>query len=176
MDRETIIGIIVNHKPYKRYCDKLANYQSIADDLLQEFRLFILEKPEQELIKIYNTGGIEQYCLSIIYRKSKEINRMIKLKGKDNPLCSISFNSVGIDRLANIEDNSYNPAIDENYDKVMRYINSDESITLEDFLILTETMNCTELTELSKQSGIPYITLRTKRKRIKDKIKANVSI
>lgn len=176
MDKKTIIDIIINHKPYQRYCNKLSIYTGLSDDLYQEFFLFMYEKPDAELVKIYNTGRLENYCLAVIYNKSRHINTKKKIKGVDNPLLQIRSFMVDINSVGNIEDNGYNHSVDDNYEKVMDYVKSDQSITLEDFLILTESMDGSDLIKLSKESGIPYITLKTKRKRIKDKIKQNVSI
>ena len=88
----------------------------------------------------------------------------------------ISNNANTLEALINISESNYNPKIDEDFDKVMNYVKSDESFELEDFIILTESLSPKGLINLSKESGVPYITLKTKRKRIKDKIRENVSI
>jgi len=176
MNKESIIKLIANHKPYERYCNKLANYDLIAEDLLQEFRLFMCEKTSEELIKLYNSGYLENYCISVIYRKSKDINKRCKIKGKENALLSISSFTLNIDSVNKIDSNDYNYSIDDNYEKVMNFVNSDSEIGIEDFIILSESLNSKGLIELSKQTGIPYITIKTNLKRIKDKIRDNVSI
>lgn len=159
-----------------RYCKKLTNYSDIANDLYQEFFMFMFSKPEEELINIYKSGGLEQYCLCIIFNKSRQVDVFFKSQGQDNPLLRISnnagFNPNEYDKAEHI---NYNHEVDLNFDKVMDYVSSDESIKQEDWLIFSESID-TKLVDISKETGIPYITLKVRRKRIKDKIKQNVSI
>lgn len=54
-------------------------------------------------------------------------------------------------------------------------VSNDKSIKVEDWLLLTESLD-RSLIDISKESCIPYITLKVKRKRLKDKIRNNVNI
>lgn len=101
-----------------------------------------------------------------------EVNRFSQLSDK-NPLLNISnFSGQILDDMIHEE---YNHSIDTNFDNVMEYLNKDESIKTEDVAVLFESVD-KPLLHISKESGIPYITLKVKRKRLKEKIKANVNI
>lgn len=76
---------------------------------------------------------------------------------------------------SNLKQDNYDIKIDLDFIKVMDYLKNDDSISCEDFLILTESID-KKLIDISRETDIPYITLKTKRKRIKDKIIKNVSI
>ena len=69
----------------------------------------------------------------------------------------------------------YNINIDINAVKILDYVSNDKSIKVEDWLLLVESLD-RSLIDISKESGIPYITLKVKRKRLKDKIRNNVNI
>lgn len=173
MTHETIINIILNHKPYKRYCDKLCrDNNTMSDDLYQEFFMLMFEKKETDLISLFDSGYLQNYCLAVIYNKNKD--RFRNTGGAHgNPLSTIT--NIGLFEYHNKESITYDHSIDENFNNIMDYLKTDTTIKEEDVTVLSASID-TKLIDISRLTGIPYITLKTKRKRIKDKIKANVKI
>lgn len=171
-NKDTVIQKIISHDSYLRYCKKLCNGSDIHNDLYQEFFLFMFEKTEEYLVKIYESGYLENYCLSVIFNKSRERGRFNS--GNDsNPLLSICNHSSQVNEFS--VDPGYDSDIDKNFDKVMCYLEKTKSIKQEDVAILFESVD-NRLINISKKYGIPYITLKTKRKKIRDKIKRHVKI
>lgn len=169
VNHKAIIDTIINHKPYKRYCDKLCNYRDIANDLYQEFFLIMWSKQEDELIKIYKSGGLESYCLCVIWNSNRLRHRM-----SPNALNNISdFGTELTNRI--IEDEGYNHKIDQDFDRIMEFLEKDPYIKQDHVLVLLESINET-VTSISKNSGVPLNTLKKNQKNIKDKIRENVRI
>lgn len=184
MNLHSLVILANNSKKLKGFCKKVCNYNDIHLDIFQEFLEYLLKDNEEKLIKKYNEDKFFNYCGFIIYRLNIDRIRDSKRYNTKNTSvlisnsrhCLVSNNLMVNDVLNNIPENNYNPKIDEDFDRVMNYVKSDESFELEDFIILTESLSPKGLINLSKESGVPYITLKTKRKRIKDKIRENVSI
>jgi hypothetical protein len=173
MNKQSIIETIINHKPYKRYCYKLCNGRDIHNDLYQEFFILVAKKTEDVLISIFNTGYIEQYCLSIIYNLNKQRNRFIKIKGEDNTLlehCNTFFELGN-----NIENDDYNHHIDTNFSNVMNFLDKAKHINTSDIILLYESLDG-NIKEMSRNTKIPYRTLIDKRLRLIKKIKDNVRL
>lgn len=157
-----------------RYCNKLCKGNDIHKDLYQEFYLAVDKQPTDTLIDIHQRKKTDTYCLTIIWMLWRTIDRFSGAKD-GNPLLTLSNKHSEFNQSTKVLRDNYNNKIDLDFFKVMNYIESDESIDFEDFLILTESID-KKLIDISRETNIPYITLKTKRKRIKDKIIKNVSI
>ena len=176
MNLHNLVILANNSKKLKGFCKKVCNYNDIHLDIFQEFLIYLLKDNEEKLIKKYNEDKFFNYCGFIIYRLNIDRIRDSKRTNTKNTSVLISNNANTLEALINVSESNYNHKIDEDFDRVMNYVKSDESFELEDFIILTESLSPKGLINLSKESGVPYITLKTKRKRIKDKIRENVSI
>lgn len=176
MNIHSLVILANNSKKLKGFCKKICNYNDIHLDIFQEFLIYLLNDNEEKLIKKYNEDKFFNYCGFIIYRLNIDRIRDSKRTNTKNTSVLISNNTNTLEALINVSESNYNYKIDEDFDRVMNYVRSDESFELEDFIILTESLSPKGLINLSKESGVPYITLKTKRKRIKDKIRENVSI
>jgi hypothetical protein len=65
-------------------------------------------------------------------------------------------------------DYSYNYEIDETFNKVINIIES--NVKESDMIIFFETIN-NNMRTIERELNIPYVTIRSKRKRVIDKIK-----
>lgn len=157
-----------------RYCNKLCNGSYIHKDLYQEFFLVIDSEPTDKLKGMYDRKEIDFYCLTVIWMLWRNVGRLT-FKKDSNPLLNISDIHTEFNQNTKLIRDNYNHKIDLDFIKVMDYLKNDESISCEDFLILTESID-KKLIDISRETNIPYITLKTKRKRIKDKIIKNVNI
>jgi hypothetical protein len=175
MTKESIIDLITKHEQYKRFCKKLCkgNNSNIYKDMYQEFMLAVCECDEDKLISLYNSKQLEFFCLGIIFRQNSYRKKPAIFNPSASPLYEMSKHSVELGTV-NIND-SYNINIDINATKVLDYVSKDKTIKVEDWLLLVESLD-RSLIDISKESGIPYITLKVKRKRLKDKIRNNVNI
>jgi hypothetical protein len=173
MNKQTIINIIVNHKPYANYCKKLCFDRDIHNDLYQEFFLVIADKSEEILINAFNNNLLESYCLSIIYNLNLQRHRFMKVKGNDNPLLEHCNYTTELSRHL-IED-SYNHSIDDNYNRVMEFIKTNEQVKQSDVFVLFESLD-NQIKQIAKDTDISYSTLRQGRKRLINNIKQNVRI
>jgi hypothetical protein len=175
MTKEQIIDLITKHEQYKRFCKKLCkgNNSNIYKDMYQEFMLAVCECDEDKLINLYNSKQLEFFCLGIIFRQNSYRKKPAIFNPSASPLYEMSKYSVELGTV-NIND-SYNINIDINATKVLDYVSKDKTIKVEDWLLLVESLD-RSLIDISKESGIPYITLKVKRKRLKDKIRNNVNI
>jgi hypothetical protein len=175
MNKKQIIDLITKHEPYKRFCKKLCkgNNSNIYKDVYQEFMLAVCECDEDKLINLYNSKQLEFFCLGIIFRQNSYRKKPAIFNPSASPLYEMSNHSVELGTV-NIND-SYNINIDINATKVLDYVSKDKTIKVEDWLLLVESLD-RSLIDISKESGIPYITLKVKRKRLKDKIRNNVNI
>lgn len=175
MNKADVINIIIKHEQYKRYCKKLCKESKsfIHEDMYQEFILKVLEYDENELIDIYNRNKLEFFCLAIIFRIRGGMIRPAMNNPCASPLYEMSKYSTELKTEG--KQDFYNLNIDINANKVLDYVSKDKSIKVEDWLLLTESLD-RSLIDISKESGIPYITLKVKRKRLKDKIRKNVDI
>lgn len=174
MTKNELIILANDSKKLRGYLIKLCNYNEIHKDLYQDMLIYLLSRNEAELLEKYNKGGFFNYCGFILRRLNLDRIRASKRVNTKNLSVNITTFSLDIEDVNVSEDVNYNHKIDEDFDKVMEYIKTDLSI--EDFIILTESLEHNGLIELSKSSGVPYITLKTKRKQIKNKIRENVSI
>lgn len=174
MTKDKLIIIANNSKKLRGFAAKLCNYSDIHKDIFQDMLVYLISRNESELVEKYKKGGFSNYCGFILRRLNIERIRASKRINSKNTSVNITSFAVNIDELTNFEDINYNYKLDDDFDRVMDYINTD--LSFEDFIILTESLEHNGLKELSKSSGVPYITLKTKRKQIKDKIKENVSI
>lgn len=175
MNKSDVINIIIEHEQYKRFCKKLCkgNNSSIYEDMYQEFILAVLEHDEHKLIELHNNKQLEYFCMGVIFRQNSYRVKPAIFNPCQSPLYEISKYSKELNTEGKQE--SYNLNIDINADKVLDYVSKDKSIKVEDWLLLTESLD-RSLIDISKESGIPYITLKVKRKRLKDKIRKNVDI
>jgi DNA-directed RNA polymerase specialized sigma24 family protein len=175
MTYNDIINIVANHQQYKRFCKKLCkgNNTQIHDDLYQEFILCILEYDKDKIIDLHNRKELECFCLSIIFRINSHRIKPPTFNPCNAPLYELSNFTTELTNTHKQE--SYNLNIDINANKILDYVSKDKSIKVEDWLLLTESLD-RSLIDISKESGIPYITLKVKRKRLKDKIRKNVNI
>ena len=175
MNYNEIINIVINHQQYKRFCKKLCkgNNSQIYEDMYQEFLLAVLEYDHNKLIELHNNNQLEYFCMGIIFRQNSYRLKPAVFNPCNSPLYELSKFT---NELTNShKQDSYNLNIDINANKILDYVSKDKSIKVEDWLLLTESLD-RSLIDISKESGIPYITLKVKRKRLKDKIRKNVDI
>jgi hypothetical protein len=85
-------------------------------------------------------------------------------------------NKFGIFDGTNITHSEYNYKIDEDFDKVISYLNTDNTIKETDVYVLFESTNDKTLKELSKDLDMSYHTIRLNRKKLINKIVSNVNI
>jgi len=175
VNRQIILTNIANNKDYLHYCKKLCklNKSFIHEDLYQEFLLAICETDEDVLIKLSNDNQINLYCLGVIFRINGMRIRPAVFNPCKHPLYELNRNTEEINKHTN--NDYYNINIDINATKVLDYVSKDKTIKVEDWLLLVESLD-RKLIDISKESGIPYITLKVKSKRLKDKIRNNVNI
>ena len=175
MNYNEIINTIIKHEQYKRFCKKLCkgNNSSIYEDMYQEFILAVLEYDKPKLIELHNNKQLEYFCMGIIFRQNSYRVKPAVFNPCQSPLYEISKYSKEL--TLDCKQDFYNINIDINANKILDYVSNDKSIKVEDWLLLTESLD-RSLIDISKESGIPYITLKVKRKRLKDKIRNNVNI
>lgn len=173
MTKDCILNIIANHKSYNNYCRKLCFGRDIHNDLYQEFFIAVADKSDEVLINAYNNNLLESYCLSIIYNLNIQRSRFIKVKGNDNPLLEHCNYTSQLSRY--LVDDEYNHNIDENYNKVMEYIKTNEQVKQSDVFILFESLD-NQIKQIARDTEISYSTLRQGRKRLINNIKQNVRI
>lgn len=177
MTKDEIIAIIIKHKPYRRYCDKLCNYDDIANDLYQEFFMVMWQKTEDELNYLYASNHLERYCLIVILNKSREVNRL-KI---DNPLLKLSGLTDQIDGAVanqiNANQDFYNHSIDKAFDDVMDFINTDPKVKQSDVMVLYESLDgYGSVKRLATESNTSYHTIRIGRSKLIKRIKEHVKI
>lgn len=175
MNYNEIVDIVTKHEQYKRFCKKLCknNKSDIYEDLYQEFILCILEYDKDKIIELHNRKELECFCLSIIFRINSHRIKPPVFNPCSSALYELSNSTSELTN--NYKQDFYNLNIDINANKILDYVSKDKSIKVEDWLLLTESLD-RSLIDISKESGIPYITLKVKRKRLKDKIRNNVDI
>jgi len=71
VNKNKIIEGIYNDKQYLNYCKQVCRFGDLYDDLFQYMILYLLEKPEEELLRLYNSGGLRMYVARLIYINSK---------------------------------------------------------------------------------------------------------
>jgi len=108
-----------------------------------------------------------------MFGKANSQARNYNLNGKDNVLFEMS-NKFGIFDGTNIAHSEYNYKIDEDFDKVISYLNTDNTIKETDVYVLFESTNDKTLKELSKDLDMSYHTIRLNRKKLIKKIINNV--
>lgn len=175
MNYNEIINIVANHEQYKRFCKKLCknNKSYIYEDLYQEFILCILEYDKDKIIELHNRKELECFCLSIIFRINSHRVKPPVFNPCNSPLYELSNFTNEITN--HHKQDYYNLNIDINANKILDYVSKDKTIKVEDWLLFTESLD-RKLIDISKESGIPYITLKVKQKKLKDKIRKNVDI
>lgn len=175
MNKTDIINIVVKHEQYKRFCKKLCkgSNSNIHEDMYQEFILAVLEQDENKLIELYNNKQLEYFCMGVIFRQNSYRVKPAVFNPCQSPLYEISKYSKELNTEG--KQDFYNLNIDINANKVLDYVSKDKTIKVEDWLLFTESLD-RKLIDISKESGIPYITLKVKQKKLKDKIRKNVDI
>ena len=87
MDKTKLITIAANSKLLKNLAKKLCNYRYISDDLFQEFLIYLLERPEELLLKKYYEVNFIFYCSCVIRGLNGKRLTANKLVNSKNPLC-----------------------------------------------------------------------------------------
>lgn len=168
LDKQTILNNLAKDYSIKEYCNLLCNYRDIANDLYQECFLRLSEIDDEKIIKIYNDGKIRAYATSTIHflNLARKDKRQI-LNGNYNPFIELCNELTCLDFDL---DNNEEETNTEKFDKVVKLL---EKERVSDCIILFESIN-NNMKQMEKDLGIPYVTIRTKRKRIINKIKENI--
>ena len=154
----------------KNNARKLCNNRDIFNDLFQETFIYLLELPDEKFNRINN---LKAFAFTVMFGKANSQARNYNLNGKDNVLFEMS-NKFGIFDGTNIAHSEYNYKIDEDFDKVISYLNADNTIKETDVYVLFESTNDKTLKELSKDLDMSYHTIRLNRKKLIKKIINNV--
>lgn len=122
--------------------------------------------PEEKFNRINN---LKAFAFTVMFGKSNSQSRNYNLNGKDNVLFEMTNKFNSFDKMAFV-DEGYNHAIDEKFEKVIDYLNSDKTIKPTDVYILFESTNDKTLKELSENLNMSYHTIRLNRKKLIKKI------
>lgn len=174
MENISIVNTIINNKNYKLFAKKLCNGRDIHNDLYQEFILSILEKDLDILTQLHNSNTIDQFCYGIIKNKNQDRFKKIALNGRDMPLKDLC-DSMDEVNCYEIESEGYIYKVDEDFNKVIDYISSDESVKQEEVFILFESLN-TNLRKIAKNCDIKYFEVKKTRRKLINNIKQNVKL
>lgn len=164
MDRNKLISELANDKYLRNYCNVLCK-SDIANDIWQDSLLHICEMP-QERFNQYCTDykSIKKYLITQIY-----LLNLHRVSNKKASLCNLSDTSIDVFNLQLIEQN-YNHEIDNTFDKVISILEDRSTIKESDMIIFFESLN-NNMKNIEKDFNIPYVTIRSKRKRVIEKIK-----
>jgi len=66
MTRDVIITSISKNEKLKSYARKTTNGNALWEDIISEMIIYLYEIPEERLIQIYRTEGLQSYCYKII--------------------------------------------------------------------------------------------------------------
>ena len=151
MDKTKLITIAANSKLLKNLAKKLCNYRYISDDLFQEFLIYLLERPEELLIKKYLEVNFIFYCSCVIRGLNGKRLTANKLVNSKNPLCE----KINIFELNGYEatTSEYNYELDAKRDKV---INDTR------FKFLQQSYS-----ELINETGLTYFQITNKKNKTK---------
>ncbi len=172
MNKYKQIEILFRDTALTNNARKLCNNRDIYNDLLQETFIYLLEMPDEKFDRINN---LKAFAFTVMFGKSNSQARNYNLNGKDNVLFEMSSKFGQFDG-ANISHSEYNHKIDEDFDKVIKYIEKDNTIKETDVYVLFESTNDKTLKELSKDLDMSYHTIRLNRKKLINKIVSNVNI
>lgn len=177
MNKNKIIEIIYNDSQYLDYCKRVCRVGDLYNDLFQYTILCLLEKPEDRLIELYNSGGLRMYVARIIYINSKsersDFNKLYNEK--------VDFNTLELDNVSS----------EETADKEMLIIRVSKEIEKEvrECIAMNKYPSAAKLFEVYvdkgsyqavvnefKEKGIPlkYKTVRRLISEFKTKIKQNI--
>jgi DNA-directed RNA polymerase specialized sigma24 family protein len=174
LTKAQILNDIANNKLFTNICHRLCSGRYIKDDLYQEFFLIIAEKPESYLIDIYNKGYLNAYCVNTIYNLNygKSKHDRYNLPSKFALYEELNLNDLDLNKAV-IKDSKYNSKVDVTFDKVIKYLQEDDSIKYEDVCLLFESID-NRLIDISRESNIKYVTIQKKYYTLRDKIRKNV--
>jgi hypothetical protein len=162
MDKKTLLTLAANSNLFRNLCNKLCNYRYIADDLFQEFLLYISEKPEEFLIKKYNEIQYISYCTNVI--KGLNSHRLVAntLTNTKNRLAE-RHNYIEVNTCNLLDDDSTDFEIEfENKINKVKTTLADDS----EFFLIDKTNK-----EIAELKGLTVRQVVYKRKLIKEKVK-----
>jgi hypothetical protein len=159
MNRQKLISDLANDTYLKQYASVLCK-SDIANDIWQEALLHVCELDDETFNKYSN--NLKKYIITQMY-----LLNLHRIGKKKKALTNLCDSSIQVDRLQMIDD-SYNYEIDETFNKVINIIES--NVKESDMIIFFETIN-NNMRTIERELNIPYVTIRSKRKRVIDKIK-----
>ena len=172
MTKEDIITSIFKDKAYLIACRQIAKNKYLADDLLQELMVILLEYDEQKLIKIYEEKRIKWFVISIILKMCYSNTSPFYKKIKKFSDCSVELNDNFVD-----EDNTKPNEIP---DVVQMTTLSDNQLLMTDNgyekVLLKMSVELGSVQRVSQSLGIPYLSVWISINNYKKKIKQNHGI
>lgn len=162
-----VIHEFLTNKVFKTDCMNLA--KSDADDLFQEVAIILLEKPVHSLDSIWNSGGCRWYIQKLMWNTYLGKRQLFDKKYRDK------WQRVDFDMfcLYAIENNELDEKIErEKYHDA--FLESVDAMNEIDRQIIHLTMFYKSTREFAQFSGVPYKTLSTNIKRVREHLKKDI--
>ncbi len=170
MSKKDIIEAIAKDKKTLEYCKKVCKRGDLYNDLMQYTLLYLLEMDENKLIDIHNNGRLDFYVARIIYINANSPSSRFMNTHK----------TIGDDFLI---DNI--PIVkDKNNNRLINRINKEIAIEQATIInsgaypvsvkLLELYAECGNLRDVSRKTGIPYMTVYRHVTEIKTKLKNKI--
>jgi len=105
LNKQQIIELLSKEVGFKNLCNKLCQYNDIANDLYQEFMLVVCETSEEVLKEKVDKGLINFFCVRVIININNKRSRLTK-DGEQNTLLNLtSFCGNLSNYLENFDEN-----------------------------------------------------------------------
>ena len=171
MNKSELLNDIARNSSFKDYCFRLCR-SDLANDLHQEFLLYLSEQTEDFILEKYNNIQLIGFCYSVIKFKYLDFLKTKKYAFTNNTLSNGNFISLS-DLQADFIDDNYNYEIDVKFEKTIKYLESDKSIKKYHAALLFNSVD-KSTREISEMIGTKQRVVIYQINKIKDKIKANV--
>jgi DNA-directed RNA polymerase specialized sigma24 family protein len=157
----------VSNKMYKADAVSLAKWD--GNDLFQEVALILLQKPPEKLTMIWDSGGSRWYIQKLMWNTYHGKRQLFDRVYRDK-LSRVDFDTWS---MVAVYDNTLDDKVDREkyHDAFLECVgglNEVEKQTIQLSMFYKSTR------EFSNFSGIPYKTLSTNIKQIREKLKAEI--
>lgn len=165
MNKEAIISQIAKDERFKSFALTLTKHRDIHKDLMQETLIILLQMPNEALAEIREPL---LYANNIMYKLNLcRFNQRKNLNGQPNTLIELCQTHEEYSNITKHKPVNYDYSIDIKFREAMKHL---DTFNTSDVIVFLESLN-KSLVDIHRQTGIPLISIKQKKKKIITKLK-----
>lgn len=165
MNKDLIISKIANDERFKSFALMLTKHRDIHKDLMQETLIILHQMPIEALAEIREPL---LYANNIMYKLNLcRLNQRKNLNGQPNPLIELCQTHDEYNKQTKHKVNNYDYSVDIKFREAMKHL---DTFNTSDVIVFLESLN-KSLVDIHRQTGIPLISIKQKKKKIITKLK-----